>query len=316
MIIADDGKPAGAVPRSVAILGMGPTIHDYIGKKLQEPHPGGFVDQVWGLNNVSATIACDLCFIMDDFVEMLERPHPKALFWDTSNPLLMQWAREAKIPILTSRAYKDKYPTTINFPLDEVLTSIFGSTQAGFNLNNSTAYAIAYAWFIGVKQIYLYGCDFGYPWHDPYERRRTLEASRANVESLLLAGSMLGKFTFHVSAGTSLFDTNEKRPFYGYADGRRAVPDSMIPIPKQEEVQNDNRILPPETGPGRNPGLTAGTAGAVADVSLSAPASVAVAGSGGTDGAAPAARAEAVAGDEPAAASPASPVYECRVAAG
>lgn len=242
MLFADDGTRVAPAPRRVAILGMGPTLQDFIHLQLQNPGPGAIVDEVWGMNNVCAAVRCDAMFCMDDLVEMLERPHKTALFWDKSNPLLMQWAREeCKIPLITSKAYRPRYPTSVTYPIDEVLKSVFGDHR-GFHFSNTTTYAIALAWHLGVREIHLYGTDFAYPWHDPYDRRRYLEAARANVESLLLAGYMLGKFTFHLSARTSLFDTMHKRPFYGYADGRVALPDELIT--NKVEPQDDTRPIP------------------------------------------------------------------------
>lgn len=259
MLFADDGTRIAPPPRRVAILGMGPTLQDFTFLKLTNPGPKSFVDEVWGMNNVCTAIACDVGLIMDDFVEMLERPYmgnkekgiPAAIFWDKTNSELMQWAREeCKIPLITSKAHKKRYPTTINYPLDAVLKSVFGERE-GFHFSNTTSYAIALAWHLGVQEIHLFGCDFGYPWHDPYDRRRILEASRGNVESLLMAGYMLGKFTFHLSARSSLFDTMEQRPFYGYADGRKAFTDSMLLDKTQhaEKVENDQRVAPDYSGP-------------------------------------------------------------------
>lgn len=266
MLFADDGKRIAPAPRRVAILGMGPTLQDFIQLRLRSPGPGGVVDEVWGMNNVCSAVKCDVGFVMDDFVEMLERPHPKAIFWDKSNTDLMAWAREScDIPILTSKAYRPRYPTTCTYPLDHVLKTVFTDAQgrqaAGFHFSNTTSYAIALAWAIGVREIHLYGCDFAYPWHDPYDRRKFLEESRANVEALLLAGFMLGKFTFHLSANTSLFDTMKKRPFYGYADGRVALPDEMIAVTDKEHIENDNRAIPPDANsyaPGKGPGAGLG----------------------------------------------------------
>lgn len=247
MHFADDGRRLTTPPRRVAILGMGPTLQDFINLRLQAPGPGGVVDEVWGMNNVITGVKCDVGFIMDDFVEMLERPEKGAMFWDKSNPELMRHCREeATIPILTSKAYRPRYRTACEYPLADVYKSVFGERR-GFHFSNTTSYAIAMAWHLGVEEIHLYGTDFAYPWHDPYDRRKYLEEARANVEALLLAGHMLGKFTFHMSARTSLFDTMRGRPFYGYADHRKALPDEMITEVGKEKIENDKRILPSNT---------------------------------------------------------------------
>lgn len=255
MLFADDGTRLAPVPEKIAILGMGPTLQDFIHLRLQHPEPGGVVHEVWGMNNVINAVRCDVGFIMDDFVEMLERPYmgnkelgiPPVVFWDKSNPGLMSYLRDGcDIPIVTSKAYKTRYPTSVEYPLRKVMESVFGP-RTGFHFSNSTSYAIALAWHLGVKQIHLYGVDFGYPADDPYDRRRYLEAARANVESLLLAGYMGGHFTFHMSARTSLFDTNLGRPFYGYADGRKAVSPEMLVTKSLDEIENDHRTVPADT---------------------------------------------------------------------
>jgi len=284
MLFADDGKRIAPVPRRVAILGMGPTLQDFIQLRLQHPEPGGVVDEVWGMNNVVTAINCDVGFIMDDFLDMLERPHKDAIFWDKSNTGLMQWCRETcDIPLITSKAYRPRYPTAIDFPLDDVYRSIFGD-RPGFHFSNTTSYAIAYAWYLGVSEIHLYGCDFAYPWHDPYDRRKFLEESRANVESLLLAGFMLGKFTYHMSARTSLFDTLKGRPFYGYRDGRRGLPSDAVQEVKQQEIVNDTRTLPEAdvgAAPGKGPSSGNGhDPGGISDFNPAALAKIAAVGDG------------------------------------
>lgn len=287
-LFADDGTRLKPAPRTVAILGMGPTLQDFIQLQLQSG--GQVVDEVWGTNNVLCGARCDVGFIMDDFVEMLERPAKDAIFWDKSNPALMNHCRDTKVPIFTSKAYPERYPTTMDFPIEAVMKEVFQGRN-GWAPHNTTSYAILYAWYLGVKQLHLYGVDFAYPWHDPYDQRKFLEEGRANVESLLLAGLMLGKFTFHLSARTSLFNTLQGRPYYGYADGRKAMTEAMITTMNSEKIENDHRVIPSKsTRPGAaaayapvvgaaGTNRTGGTSGTVTGSANDAPA-----GTGGAAG--------------------------------
>lgn len=278
-----DGNRLAPAPRKVAILGMGATLIDFINMKMSHPGPGEYVDEIWGSNNVISVVKCDVGYVMDDIPNMLERPFPglkekdgkswripPAEMIDLSNVGLATACRAATIPIITSKAYPDRYPTSINYPLEFVLREVLGD-RYGWAPNNTTAYMIAHAWALGVKEIHIFGCDFAYDYSDMYCRRKTLEEGKACVEQLLFAGYLMGKFTYHLSGNSSLFDTKKGRPFYGYADGRRAISADMITDLRKEVIHGDTRQFPDDAANGS----TAANAAAAP----AAPAAAAAAGS-------------------------------------
>jgi SAM-dependent methyltransferase len=155
------------VPNHVAILGLGPSLEQYVDftKRLGGKH--AYCDEVWGINALGGVLLCDRIFHMDD-VRVQE---VRAAAQPESNiARMLQWLRVHPGPIITSREHPD-YPGLVAFPLQDVLNSL---GQAYFN--STAAYAVAYAIHIGVKHISLFGCDFTYPnSHDAEKGRGCVE---------------------------------------------------------------------------------------------------------------------------------------------
>jgi hypothetical protein len=138
----------------VAIVALGPSVTQYleITKRL-----GGrkkFAEETWGVNALGDVFACDRVFHMDDVrvQEIRAAADPQG----NIAPLL-EWIKRSKVPVVTSRKHPD-YPALEEFPLAAVINR-FG--QAYFN--STAAYAIAYAMFIGVKRLSVFGFDYTYP---------------------------------------------------------------------------------------------------------------------------------------------------------
>lgn len=198
----------GRVPEHVVILGLGPSLESYVDLIKRLGSRKAFSDEVWGINAVGDVIKCDRIFHMDD-VRVQEA---RAVAAPESNiARMLDWMKGHPGPIYTSQIpEKNAYPGLVEFPLEDVINAL------GFAYFNSTAaFAVAYAIFIGVKKISLYGFDFTYP--DAHKA----EKGRACVEFwcgyAAAKGIELGR-----SDRTSLFDTiedpkdeNELRP-YGY----------------------------------------------------------------------------------------------------
>jgi hypothetical protein len=89
---------------------------------------------------------------------------------DSNIAAMLQWLKKHPGPIYTSRANPD-YPGLVEFPLEDLINHL------GYAyLNNTAAYAVAYAVHIGVKKISLFGCDFTYPdAHDAEKGRGCVE---------------------------------------------------------------------------------------------------------------------------------------------
>lgn len=139
-------------PASVAILGLGPSLGQYL--EIAKRAGGKHVDETWGINALGDVFNCDRVFHMDDVRVQEARA--------AANPqgniaAMLTWLRKHPGPIYTSRPH-DSYPGLVAFPLAEVVDT-FG--QAYFN--STAAYAVAFAVFLGVKRIEIYGFDFTYP---------------------------------------------------------------------------------------------------------------------------------------------------------
>lgn len=63
-------------PKTVALLGMGPSVQDFMTDTLTQELKPGFAEEVWGINMTVHTFRCDLCFWMDDLEEQSKlTPH-------------------------------------------------------------------------------------------------------------------------------------------------------------------------------------------------------------------------------------------------
>jgi SAM-dependent methyltransferase len=143
-----------AAPRHVAILGLGPSLAQFLSITRGLGGRSAYCDEVWAINALGDVFQCDLIFHMDD-VRVQEIRAAAAP--DSNIAKMLQWLKTTKTPIVTSRAHPD-YPSLVDFPLEDVINDL------GFAyLNNTAAYALAYAIHIGVKKVSLFGCDYTYP---------------------------------------------------------------------------------------------------------------------------------------------------------
>lgn len=158
---------ARLVPAHVVILGLGPSLESYvdISKRLGNRHR--FADEVWAINAVGSIVQCDRVFHMDDVriqeIRSVARPR-------SNIAAMLEWIKAHPGPVYTSRAHAD-YPGLVEFPFEDVINS----TGHAY-LNNTAAYAVAYAIHIGVKKISVFGCDYTYPnAHDAEKGRGCME---------------------------------------------------------------------------------------------------------------------------------------------
>lgn len=154
-------------PLHIAILGLGPSLEEYVNvvKRLGGRHK--YCDETWGINAVGDVVQCDRVIHMDDvrIQEIRAEARP-----ESNIAAMLDWMRRHPGPIVTSRAHKD-YPGTEDFPLEAVLNDL----QHPY-LNNTAAYALAFAIHIGASKISLFGCDYTYPnAHDAERGRACLE---------------------------------------------------------------------------------------------------------------------------------------------
>jgi hypothetical protein len=192
----------GLDEKHVAILGLGPSLDQYleITKRLGGRHR--FCDEVWAINALGGVFDCDLIFHMDDV--RIQEIRAKAA--PASNiAAMLQWLKHSKVPVVTSRANKD-YPALVEFPLEDVLNHL------GHDYFNSTAaYAVAYAIHAGATKISLFGMDYTYP------NAHDAEKGRACVEFWLGQAHARG-ILINLPKTTTLMDSMYPRAarLYGY----------------------------------------------------------------------------------------------------
>lgn len=213
--------PAGAskppAPRSVAIVAMGSSRSDYISMAINRHSRFGVADEIWAINSMLGIIQWDKGFMVDPYDEM---PAP---YMDT-----FKSASPGK-PIFTSKT-NPAYPNLVEYPVEEVVNSLGGLPY----LNTSVAYALAYALYLGVKEIWLFGCDFCYP--DVYKA----EAGRACVEAWIMHGLMKGH-NIHICNSSTLFDTSLGMPLYAFKDKYTVerLPSGRVQLKRKETPQNE-----------------------------------------------------------------------------
>lgn len=140
-------------PDSVAILGLGPSLGQYVNIAKRMGSRSKFVDEVWGINAVADVIACDRVFHMDDVRVQQIRAEARP---ESNIAAMLGWMKTYKGLIYTSIPSPD-YPSCVAFPLQEVINDV------GMCYFNSTAaYAAALAVYLRVKKLYVFGCDYTY----------------------------------------------------------------------------------------------------------------------------------------------------------
>lgn len=154
-------------PNTVAILGLGPSLSQYLELTKRLGGKRALADETWGINGIGDVIQCDRVFHMDDVriqeIRAAARPQSNIAH-------MLGWMKSHPGPIYTSRTHPD-YPGLVEFPLEEVVND----TKFAY-FNSTAAYAVAYAVFLRVKKVIVFGCDFTYPnAHDAEKGRACVE---------------------------------------------------------------------------------------------------------------------------------------------
>lgn len=186
----------------VAILGLGPSVRQYLELTKRCGGRRAFCDETWGINALGDVFVCDRLFHMDDVRIQEIRAAAKP---DSNIARMLEWLKTCKTPIVTSQAHPD-YPALEPFPLGEVLTEF----PLGY-FNSTAAYAVAFALHVGATKITCFGMDFTYP------DAHTAEKGRACVEFWLGMAAARG-VELSVPKTTSLLDAMnpQSERFYGY----------------------------------------------------------------------------------------------------
>lgn len=229
--------------KHIAILGLGPSLEQYVDLTKRLGGRSRFCDEVWAINALGNVLDCDLIFHMDD-VRVQEI---RAAAAPSSNiASLVKWLKTSRTPVMTSRKHPD-YPALVEFPLEDVLNHF------GYDYFNSTAaYAVAFAIHAGAKKISLFGVDFS------YANSHEAEKGRACVE-FWLGYAQANGVKVSLPTSTTLMDachTRQER-LYGYdgvdvkfdiqADGQVRldfVPREALPTAEEMEARYDHTAHP------------------------------------------------------------------------
>jgi len=185
-----------------AILGLGPSINQYLELTKRLGGRRAFCDLTFGINALGDVFACDKIFHMDDVRIQQIRADARP---DSNIARMLEWLKTTTTPVVTSRAHEG-FPALEEFPLADVLTKF----PMGY-FNNTAPYAVAYALHIGATKISLFGCDYTYDNSDHAER------GRACLEWWLGVAAEMG-VEIALPKTTSLMDAyhTQRNRFYGY----------------------------------------------------------------------------------------------------
>jgi len=183
--------------KSIAIVALGASWQDY---NIAKSHGAEF-DEVWAINAVSSVIMHDRVFMMD----------PASRFLDTDDAGkqtkgMRQVLKSHKGPIYTCEL-DDRCPGLVEYPINEVMK--YGKSSY---LNNTVAYAVAFAYWAKIGKLSLFGVDYSYKGNLHFA-----EQGRGCVEywlsKLISEGVSVG-----IANSSSLLDQNElaEDKLYGY----------------------------------------------------------------------------------------------------
>jgi len=188
--------------KRVAILGLGPSLNQYVELTKRLGSRAKLCDETWGINAVGDVIRCDRVIHMDD-VRVQERRAAAAP--DSNIAEMLKWLRTYPHPIYTSVPHPD-YPSTVAYPLQDVIRDL-----GTIYFNSTAAYAVALAIHERATDIMCLGMDFTYP------NAHDAEQGRACVEFWLGLATARG-IRVQAPKTSSLLDAcySAERRFYGY----------------------------------------------------------------------------------------------------
>jgi len=200
--------------KTIDIVGMGKSWFDY---NLEKSH-GVHSDAVWSINEVAAVIYHDRVFMMD----------PPSRFLDTDDAggqtdSMIKLLKEHQGPIYTCEL-DDRCPGLVEYPIEEVVED-----ANCYYLNNTVAYAIAFAYWNEVSNIKLFGVDFSYQGNLHFA-----EAGRGCVE-FWLSKCISAGMQVEVAHTSGLLDTDvpAEQKLYGY----HRLADPLVVIQGENTLQ-------------------------------------------------------------------------------
>tara|TARA_A100001515_G_C4584416_1_gene214031 strand:- start:694 stop:1413 length:720 start_codon:yes stop_codon:yes gene_type:complete len=183
--------------KKIALIGMGGSQVDYA-VSLQNSIE---YDETWGINSTASTYKCDRVFMLD----------PASRFFDTEDAGMQTDVMRKLLPKLDVPVYTceldARVPNAVLYPLEEVINY----SKCAY-LNNTVAYAVAFAHWNQVAKLDIFGIDFSYAGNLHFA-----EAGRACVE-FWLAKCISDGIEIGASHKSSLLDSNVdyRERLYGY----------------------------------------------------------------------------------------------------
>jgi hypothetical protein len=209
------------IPEVVSLVALGHSKIDFLHEAVTCGNKRGVADEVWVINKLGVLVEHDMLFRMDDLTVKYDCNNKRFTGGNAGKEGVLihdeyeNFLRNHTKPIITSKAYPE-YPTSVEYPLEGVINHI------GYSYFRTTpAYAAAFASYIGVKQLRIYGCDYVYP-----DEKYRGEAGRANMEFILGVCMAMG-MEVHVSPKSTLMDSMipVTERMYGYKDPVDVKPD-------------------------------------------------------------------------------------------
>lgn len=188
--------------RHIAILGLGPSLDQYLEVTKRLGGRSKFCHETWAINALGNVFDCDLVIHMDDIRIQMIRAEAAP---QSNIAAMVEWLKYSKVPVITSRPHPE-FPALVPYPLEDVL-NVLGHDY----FNNTAAYAIALAIYTGATKISIFGMDFTYP------NAHDAEKGRACVEFWLGQAHARG-IKINLPKTTTLMDSMYPRAsrLYGY----------------------------------------------------------------------------------------------------
>jgi len=198
--------------KKVAIVGLGISQVDFaIG--LQN---GRTWDEIWCINSAGYTYPCHKIFMLD----------PASRFFDSDDAgkqtkVMRKLLTKKNTPVYTCEL-DERIKNPVLYPLEDVCNA----TKCAY-LNNTVAYAIAFALWQKVGRIDLFGIDFSYK-----ENMHFAEAGRACVE-FWISKCMENDILVGISGRSTVLDSNV--PAHEKLYGFHRLEKPLVAVPHNNE---------------------------------------------------------------------------------
>jgi hypothetical protein len=183
--------------KTVAIVAMGKSHLEFtLAKTHSQP-----IDEIWAINAMGGVIFHDRMFMLDPASRFLDGEEA-----GSQTGLMREVLKRHPGPVYTCELDK-RCPGLVEFPLADVVNAV-----GTWYINNTVAFAIAFAIAAKVKRMMVYGVDFSYKGNVHFA-----EAGRACCE-FLLAKAIERGIEVGIAGSSGLMDTNvpPNEKLYGY----------------------------------------------------------------------------------------------------